>query len=258
MTLAPTLPANARNLRLAPDWSPDPLWTSCVVVLVACLLTISPTAARAAELSELEEIIDEARLTFVRFTGHPNMTWFRERVQDARAVFIAPRVVKGGYLFGGAWGTGVLLLRDPSTGQWSEPAFYRLAGISFGLQVGGLTSEIVAMATDDQIANKMGDGAFTLGFGGTLAAGRMGGGISGSLETSSGAGFVTVSTTTGLYAGVAAGGTLVLSRTGANELYYGQPVELLDLRAHRVRHWYSERLIRAISNVTVSGQEPSP
>ena len=236
----------------------SPRRTYCVVVLAVCLLILWPMGVMAAELSELEEIIDEARLTFVRFTGHPSMKWFRERAQDAHAVFIAPQVTRGGYLFGGAWGTGVLLLRDPSTGQWSEPAFYRLAGISFGLQVGALTSEIVAMATDDQAAAKMGSGAFTLGFSGSLGAGRRGGGISGSIETTSGTGFVTVSTTNGLYAGVAVGGTLVISRAGANELYYGQPIELNDLREHRVRQWYSERLIQAIASVTTSGQEPSP
>ena len=222
------------------------------------LLSLWPTVGSATELMDMEEIIDEARLTFARFTGHPSMTWFRERARNARAVFIAPRVSRASYLVGATWGTGVLLVWDPITGRWSEPAFYTLTGASFGLQIGALTSEIVALATDDQEAADMLDGAFTLGISGLIGIGRMGGGISGSLETTSGTGFVTVASASGLYAGVAVGGTLVLVRNGANELYYGQPVDLSDLKEGRVRQWYSERLMRAVTDTTAETREPSP
>ena len=226
--------------------------------VVGLLMVLWPMMACSSDLTELEKIVDDARLSFARFVAHPDLTWFRERARNARAVFIAPRVKRASFLFGGHWGTGVLLVRDRATGQWSEPAFYTLVGPSFGLQVGALRSEIVALATDDHAAAEMMDGAFTLGINAALGAGRMGGGISGSLEVTSGTSFVSVATTTGLYAGIALGATLVLSKDGANALYYGQPVELSDLREGRVRQWYSERLMRAVANVTANGQELSP
>ena len=222
-----------------------------LLLIVACsVVCLWPSFCRANDLAELEEIIDESRLTFARFTGHPNMSWFRHRARNARAVFIASRVTKGSYFFGGTWGTGVLLVRDPSTGRWSEPAFYRLVGASFGLQIGALNSEIVALATDDDAATEMQDGAFILGVSGQVGVARTGGGISGSLDITSRTGYVTVSTSTGFFAGVAGGATLVLVRDSANELYYGQPVELSDLTAGRVRQWYSERLIRTVAAAT--------
>ena len=218
---------------------------------VSCFfLALCPPLAHANDLAELQEIIDEARLTFARFTGHPSMIWFKERAQHAHAIFIAPRITKASYLFGGTWGTGVVLVRNPSTGQWSQPAFYRLTGASFGLQIGALNSEIVAVATDDQAADEMQDGAFTLGLSGKLGFGRMGGGISQSLDITSGTGYVTVGTASGLFAGIAAGATLVLVKNGANELYYGRPVELSDLLESRVRNWYSDRLIQTVTNLT--------
>jgi lipid-binding SYLF domain-containing protein len=214
------------------------------------LLSLCPAVGNATDLAELEEIVDEARLTFARFIGDPNLTWFQDRTRNSSAVFIAPRVTRASYLLGASWGTGVLLVRDPSTGRWSEPAFYSLTGASFGLQIGALTSEIVAVATDDRAAAEMLDGAFTLGVSGVAGIGRMGGGMSGSLETTSGTGFVTVATTTGLFAGVAFGATLVLVRDGANELYYGQPVAPSDFIAGRAHRWYSERLMRTVSEAT--------
>ena len=222
------------------------------------LLSLCPAVGNAADLAELEEIVDEARLTFARFVKHPNLTWFQDRASRASAVFIAPRVTRASYLLGASWGTGVLLVRDPSTGRWSEPAFYSLTGASFGLQIGALTSEIVAVATNDRAAAEMLDGAFTLGVSGVVGIGRMGGGIGGSIETTSGTGVVTLSTTTGLFAGAAVGATLVLVRDGANELYYGQPVAPSDLNEGRVHQWYSERLMRTVSEATGGVRESAP
>ena len=239
---------------------PTRLQTQALSLLrAACfLISLWSGACFAADLTELEEIIDESRLTFARFVGHPSMTWFRERAANARAIFIAPQVTRASYVLGASWGTGVLLVRDPSTGRWSQPAFYRITGLSFGLQIGALHSEIVAIATDEAAAAEMRDGAFTLGAIGTLGAGRFGGGVSGSLEITSGSGFITVAAPTGLFAGVAVGGTLVLVRDGANELYYGRPVELDELRDNLVQQWYSERLIRSVAEFSAMQLEPQP
>jgi len=226
---------------------------------VSCFfLALWPPLAHATDLAELQEIIDEARLTFARFTGHPSMTWFKERTQHARAIFIAPRITRASYLFGVTWGTGVLLVRNPSTGEWSQPAFYRLTGASFGLQIGALNSEIVAVATDEHAAGEMQDGAFTLGLQGQVGFGRMGGGISQSFDMTSGTGYVTVGTASGVFAGIAAGATLVLVTNGANELYYERPVELSDLLESRVRHWYSDRLIQTVTKLTAEHGASSP
>lgn len=233
-------------------------WCLAVLVSVCVLASPGPAVCGATDLADLEEIIDEARLTFARFTGHPSMSWFRDRARNARAVFIAPSVTRASYIFGGTWGTGVLLIRDSATGQWSEPVFYRLTGTSFGLQIGLLHSEIVALATDDQATDEMQDGTFTLGVSGQIGIGRSGGGISQSLDVTSGSTFLTVGTTTGFFAGIAAGATLVLVRDSANELYYGRPVELDDLRERRVQQWYSERLRRTVAAVTAEQPEPKP
>jgi len=67
-----------------------------------------------------------------------------------------------------------------------------------------------------------------------------------------------VGTTSGVFAGVAAGATLVMTRGSANDLYYGRPIELDDLLQRRVRNWYSDRLIRAVAEVTAGSGEPQP
>lgn len=230
---------------------------SCTgLLLLSVFLCLVPAPARPADLTDLEEVVDESRLTFARFVGDPSMGWFRDRARQARAVFIAPRITRAAYLFGASWGTGVLLVRDSSTGRWSQPAFYQISGMSVGFQIGALRSEMVALASDDQAAAEMVDGAFTVGLGGSVGLGRYGGGLGGSLDISSGRGFITASAPAGFFAGIAAGANLALVRHGANELYYGRPVGLEELRHSLVTQWYSDRLVNTLTDLTASEPEP--
>jgi lipid-binding SYLF domain-containing protein len=201
---------------------------------------------------ELEALVDESRLTFARFVGNPSMGWFRDRARNARAVFIAPKITRASYFFGASWGTGVLLVRNSATGRWSQPAFYRITGLSFGLQIGALYSEIVALATNDAAADEMKDGVFTLGISGALGAGRYGGVLSGLFDIRSGSGSLIVGSPTGFFAGVSAGATLALVRDSANELYYGHPVELDQLKTSQVSQWYSDRLVKTLNDLSLS------
>ena len=227
-----------------------------LLVLLLCLVQASwPVRAGAGDLEDLEEIIDESRLTFARLVENPHLGWFRNHVRDARAIFIVPRLERASYLFGGAWGTGVLLVRNQADTGWSEPAFYSVLGANFGLQVGALTSEIVAVTTNHNGAAEMADGVFTLGIDGIVAIGRMGGAVGGSLDIATGVGYVALSITEGFYAGVAMESTLVFVRNGANDLYYDRPVELSDLREGRAQHWYSQRLMRTIVEATQATEE---
>src|SRR5262249_46271215 len=55
-------------------------------------------------------------------------------LQDAQGVAIIPHVVKAGFVFGGRYGRGVILVRNPD-GCWSNPLFLSLTGGSVGWQV---------------------------------------------------------------------------------------------------------------------------
>ena len=43
----------------------------------------------------------------------------------------------------------MLLSRDPTTGEWSAPAFYTIANASLGLQAGVEKSEVVMLVMTD-------------------------------------------------------------------------------------------------------------
>ena len=71
------------------------------------------------------------------------MEWLKNHLGDSKGVLIVPQLLKAGFIFGGSGGRGVVLIRDPKTGKWSQPGFYSLGSVSFGLQVGVQSSEAI-------------------------------------------------------------------------------------------------------------------
>lgn len=65
----------------------------------------------------------------------------RDLLRRARAVLIVPQLVKGGFIFGGEGGNGLMLAR--TRGGWSAPAFYTMGSASFGLQIGLESAQLV-------------------------------------------------------------------------------------------------------------------
>ncbi|HEX4533640.1 MAG TPA: lipid-binding SYLF domain-containing protein, partial [Rhizomicrobium sp.] len=90
----------------------------------------------------------------------------RRTLRDARAILIVPSLVKGGFIFGGEGGNGVLMARTRH--GWSDPAFYTLASASFGLQIGLEQSQLVMFIMSDRALRGIEQGKVKLGAGAGL------------------------------------------------------------------------------------------
>ena len=181
------------------------------------------TDPRAAEAQAL---VDEALMTFQGFMSDKGYEYLHNNIKNAKAVLIYPRVLKAGFILGGSGGTGVLVVRDAKAADWSEPAFYTIGSVSFGLQIGGEAAEVIVMA----MTQKAIDSLFTTSvkFGGdtSLAAGPYGVGAKANLT----ADFISFAKSKGLYAGLNLEGSAVDVREGLNKAYYGQsatPVQII-------------------------------
>src|SRR3712207_6479210 len=108
--------------------------------LLGLLLAFGMLGLAARDLhaeGEQQRLVDQARLVAEEFLQNPEYERMRVYVQNAYGVLIVPDLLKGGFIVGGEYGTGVLLVRDSQTGLWSEPAFFDIYGGSLGLQLGG-------------------------------------------------------------------------------------------------------------------------
>jgi SH3 domain-containing YSC84-like protein 1 len=199
-------------------------------VLIALLLCM-PGRGLADDVGDAKNIISQAETTIKNFMNDPDMKWFGSHLQEAKGVYIVPRLTKGAFIFGVEGGNGVLLARDEK-GAWSEPVFYETSAASFGLQAGAQSSEAIVLimtqkAVDSMLANKI-----KLGADGSVAIGPKGGGA----DTNLTADFVTFTRAKGLYAGVSFDGASIRSRDELNAAYYGQDVRPADIIiAHKAK-----------------------
>jgi lipid-binding SYLF domain-containing protein len=144
------------------------------------------------------------------------MTWLQQNIGRAKAVMIAPEVVKAGFIFGGSGGRAVTVARDAKTGKWAGPAFYAMATASVGFQAGVSVSEVVTLVMTEKGLNSLLAPSVKLGGDASVAAGPIGAGAKSDVV----ADFVSFSRAKGLYGGVNLDGTVIKPSDDWNETYY--------------------------------------
>ena len=87
-----------------------------------------------------------------------------------------PQIIEGGFIIGGSGGTGVLLVRDAKTGDFSSPAFYSMGGVSIGFLAGGQAAEVLLLVNSQKALDSLLSTRMKLGAGISIAVGPKGGG----------------------------------------------------------------------------------
>lgn len=187
---------------------------------VAALLLAIPGIARAQ--GEPQMAVDRATLTVQAMMDQRTSQDPQSLLQRARAVMICPRVFKAGFFFGGSGGDCVLLGRA-ANGTWSYPAFYAIGSGSFGLQIGIEDSSIIMMIMTNRGLNAVLNSHFKFGAGAGIAIATIGAGVQGSTTAAMGADIVAFAQSRGLYGGISLEGSILSSRTGWDQAYYGRP-----------------------------------
>jgi len=219
--------------------------SSIAWILAAALLTLPAPATRAGGLQEL---VDDARSAIFDFTSDPAMDWFRDNVKHAKGVLIIPRLLKGGFIFGGSGGSGVLVALDPQTGAWSYPAFYTLGSVTVGPQIGGEAAQVILLILTQRGLDSMMASSVKLGADVEVAAGPVGAGTKAVL-----ADIVAYSRTKGFFGGATVEGAWVGEREGWNQEYYGSPVRPIEILLDRkVANPQADGLREALARVSTS------
>jgi SH3 domain-containing YSC84-like protein 1 len=196
--------------------------TVAVALTAAAVIAAQPEALAQADQQKL---VGEAQKTFSNFVRDPDMKWFQQNVGRAKAVLIAPEVLKAGFIFGGSGGRAVLIAKDPKSGKWVGPAFYALATASVGFQAGVSVSEAITLVMTDKGMNSLLSPSFKMGGDASVAAGPVGAGASSNVV----ADLIAFARAKGVYGGLNLDGTVVNTSDDWNEAYYGKKVMSPDI-----------------------------
>ena len=200
--------------------NPKKLVTTGLILIIGLMLTVFGNPAWAGEE---QQIVDKSVMSLTNL--HKESAWFRDHGKEAKAIFIVPSLFRGALIFGGAGGSGVLIVKKPD-GTWSEPAFYTMGSASFGLQVGADTSEIVLVVRTQRGLESFYTHDFRLGGDMSIALGPMGAGTKGGGITGD---FVSFAKSKGVYGGLSVDGSSVSTADTANMNYYGKAVRPTDI-----------------------------
>jgi lipid-binding SYLF domain-containing protein len=175
----------------------------------------------------------------------PAQTWIHDNIGRAKAILIAPQIVKAGFIFGGSGGRAVLVARNGRT--WVGPAFYNLATASVGFQAGFEVSEALIVVMTDRGLNSLMASTLKIGGDASIAAGPVGAGAKSTVT----ADLVSFTRAKGVYGGLNLDGTVVNTNIDWNDAYYGAqnvlPPDILV--SHKFKSGKSTALLNEVARI---------
>jgi SH3 domain-containing YSC84-like protein 1 len=187
----------------------------CIGFVLTC------TASAASSKEDLQARVDAAKLVLDQIMAANDATIPLNILHQATCVGVVPGLIKGAFIVGGQYGQGIVTCR---TGHgWSAPVFIRMAGGSFGFQIGGQSTDLILVAVNERGFQDLLKNKFKIGGDASAAAGPVGRSGQASTDWKMNAELLSYSRNKGLFAGIDLDGTSVSQNSDDTELYYGQP-----------------------------------
>src|SRR5689334_13679609 len=177
--------------------------------------------------TEPQQLIERARLTVIEARTDPAFGNAPDLLRRARAVLVAPQIIKGGFFVGGEGGQAVLLARN--SGVWTDPAFYTLASASLGVQIGLQSAEMIMFVMSDRALQALLQKEFKFGAQASLAVITIGSNAQAASSPDVDADIIVWAKAQGAYAGLTLEGSVLKPRASFNQAYYSQPVTPADI-----------------------------
>jgi lipid-binding SYLF domain-containing protein len=213
------------------------------LTVIAVALAVTANSASATDPGEARVIVEKARLTFNQVIKTKEFDSLRAGLKQAKGVLIYPQVLKAGFFLGGSGGTGVLLARG-NNNDWSNPAFYHMGSVSFGVQFGGQDSAIVILINSQKAVDGLMASSIKLGGDVSAAVGPVGAGQAANLT----ADFVSYSKAKGAFVGMSVEGSVLEVSGDLNNTYYGKDVTPIDIVSKRsVANKQADALRKAVA-----------
>jgi SH3 domain-containing YSC84-like protein 1 len=192
------------------------------IIASLCLcLSASMYANAASSKQDLQDRIDAAKNVLDQIMDAQDNTIPQNILQQATCVGVVPGLIKGAFVFGGQYGQGVVTCR---TGHgWSAPVFIRMAGGSWGLQIGGQSTDLILVAVNNRGFQDLLKSKFKIGADASAAAGPVGRAGQAATDWKMNAELLSYSRNKGIFAGISLDGTGVSQNKVDTETFYGAP-----------------------------------
>src|SRR5215467_14523714 len=121
--------------------------------VLACLTACS--GALAVETTKEAERLQNAAAIVTEIMHTPEKAIPQDLLDKAVCVGVIPGEKKFALGVGGSFGRGALVCRRGGNGRWGAPAMFTVGGGSFGLQLGGESTDVVFIVMNPKGAQKL-------------------------------------------------------------------------------------------------------
>jgi SH3 domain-containing YSC84-like protein 1 len=189
--------------------------TTFLITGALVLASVAPAEETAVErLESCHDVIEEMAASKEDIPG--------DLLDKARCVVVIPGVKKGAIGIGARFGWGAAVCRTgDNDGPWGAPLMVSLKGGSFGLQIGGQSSDIVLLVMGRKGIEQLLKSKFTLGADVSVAAGPVGRHAEAATDATMHAEILSYSHSRGLFAGISLEGASLAQDKKGNDVVYG-------------------------------------
>ena len=192
------------------------------ITLAAVTLTLGLIVPAFAKSSHQDDVdrMQRANQVFREVMQTPDKAIPQEILEGAQCIAIVPGEKNFALGFGGTYGKGLAICRHNRS--WGAPVFIQVGGASWGLQLGGQSSDVIMVfQTRDGLAHLLGN-KVKLGADASAAAGPVGRHASAATDASMHAEILTYSRSRGAFAGISLDGDMVQPDDSGNRAMYGR------------------------------------
>jgi lipid-binding SYLF domain-containing protein len=200
-----------------------PQHVSLIIALNLAFFVAVPAFAQEAESSP-DKRLQNASLSFSEVMHEPDKGIPRDLFDKSRCIVIIPGVKKGAFIVGGKYGRGFVSCRRNGTGRFGTPAAIRIEGGSYGLQIGGSSTDVFMLIMNEGGMKKLLSDKFTIGGEAEAAAGPVGRDTSANTDVLLHAEILSWSRSRGLFAGLSLEGSTLRPDESEDTKLYGEKV----------------------------------
>jgi lipid-binding SYLF domain-containing protein len=192
------------------------------LLVLSGMLGIATLGWSDTKKEEAADRLDSAAKVLHEVMAAPDKGIPNEVMEHAKCVAVVPHMVKGGFVIGAEGGKGVATCRTEN--GWSAPAFFTVAGGSWGLQIGVEGIDLVMIFQNDKGMEHLLNSKFQVGGDASAAAGPVGRHASADTDWKMNAEILTYSRAKGVFAGLTLNGAAVKEDKDSMGAVYGPDV----------------------------------
>lgn len=198
--------------------------------LIIALCAISIFAAQTATAdNKWTALVDESGKVLAEIQQMPDQSIPEDLMRKASAIAVFPSTISGGFVIGGKYGQGIIMVRSEGDGKWSAPAIFTMVGGSFGWQIGGQATDIVLLVMNRRSVDGILQGKFKLGADASVAAGPVGRDAEASTDVQLKGGILAYSRSRGLFAGIKLEGAVLAEHLDGDKDLYGKSLSAREI-----------------------------